>query len=105
MRPKSDMGLVQLRERKHGVCFAEQIGGHTGLGEDSHGPRKLAGMPFDVGDVGVKACKDKDSAVGQLAGEVLYEVKTISTGHDQVAEEEMGAELPGAIKALFCGVA
>jgi hypothetical protein len=99
------MGLVRLREAEHGICLTEQIAGHAGLGEDAHGPRKLAGVLFDVVEVGVKACKYEDSAVGQFAAEVSDEIQAVPAGHDKIAEEQIGTELPSAEKALIRGVA
>jgi hypothetical protein len=55
--------------------------------------------------VGVKACKYKDSAVGQLAAEVSDEIQAIASGHHKIAEEQIGAELSGAEEALVRGVA
>ncbi len=85
--------------------MAEEIGGLAGFREDGDRARQLAGVALDGAEVGVKACEDKDAAGGQLACNVGDEVEPVAARHDEVTEEEVGAEGTGKREAFFGGVA
>ena len=62
-------------------------------------------MAVNIVEIGVEACKDKDSAIGQLAVDVLNQCQAIAARHNEVAEQQMGTELAGAGKTVVGRVA
>ena len=62
-------------------------------------------MAVNVVEVSVEASKDHDSAVGQLAVDVLNQRQAVAAGHDEVAEQQVGTKLAGAGKTVVGRVA
>jgi hypothetical protein len=95
---------AKLGGGQHGSRFAEKLGWLTGFGEDAYRARQLAGLLTNVLQVGVERGEHDDTAGGKLLRDIADKREAVAIWHGDVAEEEVGRKLAGAIERLVRGV-
>lgn len=106
MRPRSDMALDPSSAIGEDLgSFPEQLFRGTRFGQQPYGPRKPVGASLDAGEVYVGSGEDEDPAGGHPFADLLDQGEAVPSRHRDIAEQEIGAKLPGAVKPVIGGIA